>query len=277
MLWLNGALLDESEASLSPADRGLLLADGLFETMRAEAGRVRHLSAHMARLRLGAAVLGLPVPCRDDELAGAMAALLAAEGLAGTAAALRLTLTRGPGPRGLLPPADPRPTLMLTAFPLPPPRGPSHALLVEGVRRNEHSPTARLKTLAYLDQILALREATQAGGDEALLCCTAGRLACASAANLFLVVDGRVLTPPVADGALPGITRSRLLEMGPPAGLAVEALPLPVEMLQRASEAFTTNSLGGIRPVGRLAGRALEAPGPVTALLIAALGGDSSD
>lgn len=277
MLWLNGALLDESEASLSPADRGLLLADGLFETMRADAGHVRHLAAHLARLRQGAAVLGLPVPYSDDELAGALAGLLSAEGLAGTAAALRLTLTRGPGPRGLLPPAAPRPTLMLAAFPLPPPREPSRAVLVESVRRNEHSPTARLKTLAYLDQILALREATQAGGDEALLCCTAGRLACASAANLFLVIDGKVLTPRVEDGALPGITRSRLLQLAPRAGLAVEAAPLPVGTLQRTSEAFTTNSLGGIRPIGWLAGRTLEAPGPMTAQLIAALVGDRGD
>ena len=274
MLWLNGALIDEDQARLSPADRGLLLADGLFETMRADAGRMRRLAAHLARLRRGAAVLGLPVPLDDDAIADALTATLVANSLAEHAAALRLTLTRGPGPRGLLPPEPASPTLMIGAFPLPPRRGPSHAVLVTGTRRNEHSPTSRLKTLAYLDQILALREAHAAGADEAIVCCTAGRLACAAAANLFLVIDDRVLTPPVEDGALPGVTRQRLLEIGPAAGIVVTQAALSIEALGEADEAFATSSLAGIRPIGTLNGRPLPAPGPLTRRLVTALASD---
>lgn len=271
MLWIDGRWIAEGEAAIDPADRGLLLADGLFETMRAEAGRVPRLKAHLARLRQGASVLGLPVPLDDAALGGALAATLAANRLDRAGAALRLTLTRGPGPRGLLPPEPARPTMMIAAFALPPPRPPAEAVLVETVRRNEHSPTSRLKTLAYLDQVLALREARAAGGDEAILRCTAGRLACASAANLFLVIEGRAVTPPIADGALPGITRQQVLEIGSVAGVAVEALPLSVEALSAAEEAFVTNSLAGIRPIRTLAGRSLPAPGPVTRALAGAL------
>jgi branched-chain amino acid aminotransferase len=274
MMWLNGALVADDQARLSPADRGFLLADGLFETMRAESGRVRRLAAHLARLHQGIATLGLPIPLGDDGIADALAATLAANALSDRAAALRLTLTRGPGPRGLLPPESAQPTLMIAAFSMPAPRGPAHAMLVTSVRRNEHSPTSRLKTLAYLDQILALREARSAGADEAILRCTAGRLACASAANLFLVVDGRVLTPPIDDGALPGVTRERLLEIAPATRIAAMASPLPVEALREASEAFVTSSLAGIRPIGTLAGRALPAPGPLTQRLMTALAAD---
>jgi branched-chain amino acid aminotransferase len=274
MLWLNGRWISEGEAAIDPADRGFLLADGLFETMRADLGRVRGLEAHLARLRRGAEMLGLPVPLNDDQLADALRATLAVNGLTDDSAALRLTLSRGPGPRGLLPPEAPRPTMMIAAFPLPPPRPAAEAVLVSGVRRNEHSPTSRLKTLGYLDQILALREARAAGANEAILCCTAGRLACASAANLFLVMDGQVRTPPAEDGALPGVTRRRLLDIGSAAGLAVTASPLPVEALQRAEEAFVTSSLAGIRPIRTLAGRSLPAPGPLTRRLSSLLDAD---
>lgn len=244
--------------------------------MRAEAGRVRRLEAHLARLRQGASVLGLPVPLDDAALGDALTATLAANGLERAGAALRLTLTRGPGPRGLLPPEPARPTLMIAAFPLPPPRPPAVAVVVEAVRRNEHSPTSRLKTLAYLDQVLALREARAAGGDEAILRCTAGRLACASAANLFLVIAGGARTPPVEDGALPGVTRQRLLAIGPAAGIDVTASPLPGEAWQAAAEAFVTNSLAGIRPIRTLMGRSLPAPGPLTERLAALLAADSA-
>jgi branched-chain amino acid aminotransferase len=116
-LWLNGRLLPAAEARIDPSDRGLLLGDGLFETMRAAGGRLPLLPRHMARLLDGAVLLGLPAPS-EETVADAARALLAAEGLA--VAAVRLTLTRGPGPRGLLPPDEPAPTLLLTAAPLPP-------------------------------------------------------------------------------------------------------------------------------------------------------------
>ena len=140
------------------------------------------------------------------------------------------------------------------------------------MRRNQHSPASRLKTLGYLDSILALREVQAAGADEAILLNGAGRLACASAANLFLVSGGRLLTPPPEEGVLPGVTRGRLIEL---AGGAGRRLPRsgrwPRGAIGRAEEVFLTSSLSLVRPVARIGRRRLPAPGPVTARLAAAL------
>jgi branched-chain amino acid aminotransferase len=269
IVWHQGALRPVEAVRIDPTDRGFLLADGVFETMRARDGRILRLERHWARLSEGARLLDIPLPLDDPGLAAAARELLLANGFARGEAVLRLTLTRGPGPRGLAPPERPTPTLLLAAFPLPEPVAPAHVVLVKSVRRNELSPSSRIKSTAYLDQILALREAVAAGGDEALLCNTAGRLACASAANLFLVVEGRIWTPSVAEGALPGVTRAVLLERARAEGwLAVEA-EVPRHFLARAEEIFTTNAVHGIRPVASVDGRMLAGPcpGPVTSRL----------
>jgi branched-chain amino acid aminotransferase len=257
MIYLDGELVAPERARIDPRDRGLLLGDGLFETMRARAGRVSLVERHLARLRHGAATLGIPVPLDDDGIARALAEVLQANRL--DDAALRLTLTRGPGPRGLAPPADPRPTLMIASAPPPPPKPPARARIVS-IRRNEHSPLAGIKSLGHLDNVLAEREA---GEDEALLLNSRGRLCEAAAANLFLVVGGVAHTPPVADGALPGVIRSVLLEPG-----AVETTLLPAD-LAVASEAFLTNSLIGVRPLIEVDGRRIGdgQPGPLTRTL----------
>jgi branched-chain amino acid aminotransferase len=276
ILWLDGRLVPAAEARIDPADRGFLLADGLFETIRAEDGRALRVRRHLARLRHGAELLGIPLPLDDLRLVEVLTTVLEANGLAAGAAALRVTLSRGPGPRGLLPPEATRPTLLVAATPLPPPRPPARARLAHSVRRNEGSPTSRLKTLAYVDNLLALREAVAGGGDEALLRNGQGRLACGSMANLFLFVDGRLVTPPPAEGALPGVTRGRLLELARDLGIEVVERPLPLALLGRAAEVFLSNSLVLVRPVAEIDGRALPTPcpGPVTARLAAALAAD---
>ena len=243
MLWLNGQLLPPAEARINPTDRGFLLGDGVFETLHA----TNHLARHLARLRTGAAILGITVPYTDAEIATAAAAVLA-----GAEAALRITLTRGPAPRGLLAGCG-QPTLLITAAPLPAPASPAHTIIAQTTRRNEHSPLARIKSLNYLDSILARQEAASAGADDAILLNTAGQVAEATAANLFVLHAGAWTTPPVADGALPGITRSLLLE----AGFATEATLTP-ERLITADAAFLSTSLG-LRLVASVDGHAIRA------------------
>ena len=264
MLWLNGTLLDPSLARIDPTDRGFTLGDGVFETIAVRAGIPRFLDRHLARLRDGAGVLGIGVPYGDDEIAAAITALLSARGLTG--AALRITLSHGPGPRGLAPPDPARPTLMIAAAPLPPPPAPARAVIARTTCRNEHSPLSRIKSLNYLDNILARREAAERGGDEAILLNTQGRVAEASIANLFAVIAGVAVTPPVAEGVLPGIRRQTILALG----MAVER-PLTVADLSGAEEIFLTSSLA-IRPVAALDGVPVgdSAPGPITRAIIAA-------
>lgn len=276
-LWVDGGLAPAAGPHLSARDRGFTLGDGLFETMRARAGRILHLDRHLARLRAGAALLELILPWSDDDLVTAAGATLAANGLA--AAAVRLTVSRGrPRGRGLLPEPAALPALVIDAQPFAGYPAELYArgmrAVTSGIRRNEHSPLARAKTLSYLDNVLARAEAARAGADEALLRNTAGGLACASAANLFLVSGGQAATPPVAAGALPGIMRGRLLEeVAAAAGLAAVERPLTPDELLTADEAFLTSSLLGVMPLTAVDGRPVGAgrPGAATRRLAAAL------
>nr|WP_269152421.1 aminotransferase class IV [Xanthobacter oligotrophicus] len=229
---------------MSPFDRGFTLGDGLFETLRVSDSAVLRLEAHLARLTAGAGVLGLPLPTLD--LAAALAATAAANAL--TEGVLRLTLSRGTGPRGVLPPAEPTPTLVITAAPLPAPAPPARLVIAQGTRRNDRSPLAQVKSLNYLDNILARQEAARRGADDALLLNTRERVAETSIANVFAVIGGDLVTPPLSEGVLPGIMRAAVLTEG--AG----ERPLTPEDLGRAEEIFITSALG-IRSVAALDGR----------------------
>ena len=268
-VYLNDHIIRAEAARIDPTDRGLMLGDGLFETIAVFGGELRRLGRHFARLRDGARVIGIPVPTDDEGLARALAETRDANGLED--GLLRLTLTRGPAPRGLLPATDPRPTLLITASPRDAASSlPAHAVVSSATRRNEHSPLSRLKTLNYLDNVLARREAAARGADEAILVNTTGRLAETTVANLFVVIAGETLTPPVEDGALPGVVRAELLE----SGLAAER-SLTADAFGRASEAFATNS-GSIRAIVTVDGRAIGdgRAGPVQTSLRAMLGAE---
>jgi len=254
MVWLNGAALPLAEARIDPADRGFTLGDGLFETIRAAGATPLHAARHFARLRDGAAVLRIPVPYSDDELHAALCGVLRDNGL--NEAALRLTLTRGPAARGVLPPAQPSPTMLISAGPLPEALFAARLIIAQRSRRNEASRLSRIKSLNYLDGIMARQEAFDAGADDALLLNTRGDLAEATAANIFLFLDDTWTTPPVEDGALPGIARALVLE----AGLAREATISRADW-QRAEAGFLTNSLGR-RPIARIGRLVLDAGHP---------------
>ena len=209
LLWVNGELLPVGGSALDPLDRGFTLGDGLFETMRVKGYRPRDRTSSLSSASR-AAVLGLsPLP-KDKDLKDAIAKTLTANGL--TEAAVRLSISRGvPKRRGLLPEPEPNPSMVIHAEPF---TGYPAELyergaraVISGIRRNEHSPLARVKSLNYLDNVLARHEAETRGADDALLLNTAGDLACASAANLFLLLDGTLVTPSVTSGALPGTVR----------------------------------------------------------------------
>lgn len=237
MIWLNGALVADDVARLAPSDRGFTLGDGLFETMRCAGGDILHIARHLRRLRAGAATLGIPLDATDAELTRALAMTASVNGLSN--AALRLTLSRGPAERGVALPALARPTLLVTAGALPAEGGPLHSVIATTTRRNEHSPLSRVKSLNYLDSILARREAVARGAEEALLLNTRGAVAETSIANLIVLCGDRLLTPPVGDGALPGIMREVLAER---AGVA-EATLLPADLLA-ADAVFACGALG---------------------------------
>ena len=268
-IWFNGALHDDSAVHIDPRDRGLLLGDGLFETLLACFGKVAFLDAHIVRLAADAKILGIPFPDSVSHLAVACEMLLEANELIDAPrAAIRITLTRGPGPRGLLPPDKPKPTLMITAAESPAPALSQTAMLTTP-RRNALSPTSRLKALPYLDNLIAREEAHARGADEALMLDTSGHLACASVANIFLWEGNRLITPAEECGILPGVTRAAILALAERQKIEVgEDMILP-DRLARCDGAFLTNSLIGIMPLSRLNDRDLP-PHRMTARLQAA-------
>lgn len=277
-LWLDGALRPDG-AAIPVSDRGLLLGEGLFETLAAWDGRILELEAHLERLARSARVLGLPLAWSTEALAAAMASLLAADGLTAGRVVLRLSLTGGDGPRGLLPAPRPSPRLLISARPYDgPPVGPATVVLAP-FALSASSPLRGHKTLSALEQVWARRHAAALGADEALMVNTAGHLVEASAANLFLVAGGRLLTPPLFDGALPGVTRARVLALAAEAGIAADMdSSLARESLAEAQEAFLTNSLIGIRPVASADGQGLlVGPETLTARLQALLAGHWQD
>jgi branched-chain amino acid aminotransferase len=251
MIWLNGRLVAREQAHIDPADRGLLLADGLFETLRAYRGHVFKVEDHLQRLAAGAVELGIPLPLDPPSIADAVRETLAANHLSTADAALRITLTRGPGQRGLLPPEDPLPTLIISATDYHPPSSADGlvAITAKRARRNEKSLTARLKTLCYLDNALAQTEVAASGADEAIMLNNHDNVACGGRSNLFAMIEGILRTPAIEDGALPGITRHAVLNLCKTESLQVVEGAISRAELRGASEMFVTNSLLEIVPV----------------------------
>lgn len=248
-IWLNGVLCDPA-AAVGADDRGLLLGDGVFETVAVMDGRPLRLARHVRRLQQGAKALGIPLAVDLAGFQNAIEEVVSDDGIKEGSA--RLTLTRGAGPRGILPPADPCPTVLVSAS-----AGkvggvdPIRAVIAGVTRRNEHSPLSSIKSTNYLDAILARQEADRAGADEAILLNTAGQLAETTIANIFCVFRGVLVTPPVSSGALPGIMRAIILETE-----NVREEDLDVERLFSADEVFVSSSLS-VRPIVSIDGRTI--------------------
>ena len=265
MIWLNGAFTDETRV-VEVADRGFLLGDGVFETILLSGGVPVFLEAHIARLRRALTALQIGADI-DEGVAPLMRDLAVRNGLGAGAAALRLTVTRGAGPRGLLFPdsAGRRPTVLMTIQPFAPPDRPAR-LALSRYARGEASLSARFKTTNYLDNVMARNDAAAQGCDEAAMLNSRGRVACASAANIFILNDAGVLeTPPEIEGALPGIVRGLLLARGGEVAGAVRERPLEPAALS-PGRILLTNSLIGVRPA-RLADAGEGADDPVLSRL----------
>jgi len=262
---LNGALRESHEVRIDPADRGFTLGDGVFETLRIKDGTVRRMEAHLARLRQGAKTLAITMLPTDTVIAKRINTVIAANSLKN--AAVQLTLSRGIGAPGLLPSEPEAPVLLITAAILPQPLESVRAIIALSTRRNEYSPLARIKSISYLDSVIARQEAANYGADDALLLNTQGRLAESTTSNLFLVIDGELRTPAVEEGALPGVVRADLITK-----FHAKETQVNPDDLFRADEAFLTNSLG-VRPLIEVAGQLISdgQPGLITQMLAARL------
>lgn len=252
-VWLDGEFLAAGDIGHALDDRGLLLGDGLFETLRVSNGRPVRFERHLARLSASAAELGLLLPDGGEGLEDAARELAQRLGLPD--AAVRISLTAGSGPRGLVRPDPAGASLFMTGAPLAAPPA-SIRLHTSEIRRSPSSPACRHKTLSYIDNVMARREALEAGADMALLLDTDGFVSGCDCANLFWITDYGICTPELESGVLPGTARAEILDSLD----VVECRALP-DVLDTAGLVFVTNALSGAvrvtRP-GKLDYRAAE-------------------
>lgn len=259
-VWLNGTIVDGQDAKISVLDHGLLYGDGIFEGIRVINRRVFRLADHIRRLQISAKAIGLTLPFSAAEIQDLV--LDTARALAEDEAYIRLLVTRGEGELGVDPATCVRPQLICIASQIrlfdPAKLQQGIAMVTVSVRR----PPAdildpRVKSLNYLNNVLAKREARLRGADEALILNQNGMVAEASVANIFIVRDGELLTPPANDGALEGITRDSVLRCA-----AMLEIPASQQTLSRldllaADEVFLTGTGARIVPVGRLDGETI--------------------
>ena len=258
--WVNGVRVDATGPSIAAVDHGITVGDGVFETCKVVEGVPFALGRHARRLDRSLAGLGLPAADHDVIDAGIQAVLSGEPIVYGR---LRYTVTGGVGPLG-----SDRDTSALTYIVTASPTTPSPAsgkVVVVPWTRNERSATAGLKTTSYADNVVALAYAKERGGAEALFANSVGNLCEGTGSNVFVVVDGQILTPDLASGPLAGVTRELVIEWCREEGLTVHAEPLAMSILTQADEVFITSTVKDVMAVHAIDDRPLPAPGPVTA------------
>ncbi|MDQ0394060.1 aminotransferase class IV [Labrys monachus] len=237
---------------VSALDRGFQLGDGVFDTMVGFGGHGFLIDRHLDRLLSHAAAIGIEIDRGTVE--GAVRSVLAEAGA--RHAIVRTTLTRGEAARGLWPAAAGLPSLVVTAQPWSASLvGQPARLAVSDIPRNQRSPLARIKSLGYLDNILAARQAAQAGADDALILNLDGNAVSTTIANIFAFDGETLVTPPLVDGCLDGVMRGLVLEEARAMGLDCREASLTSTLVARASAMFLTNSVRLVRPVSALEGR----------------------
>jgi branched-chain amino acid aminotransferase len=253
LAFLNGQFLPEEQARVSVLDRGFLYGDGVFETIRVANANPFQWPEHFERLERGAARLRIKLPCSNEELGQAALHLIAENGV--TEAALRIALSRGPGPRGYSIKGADHPTLAMTLHAAPK-LDPDHPRLwnvvTTAVRLPPKDPLSEIKSGNKLPHILARAEAESRGADEGLLLNGAGDPIETSSANLFWLERDTVCTPGVESGILPGITRAWVLDWCRQARVEVREKTVRSSQLSRADGIFATNSILGIVEIQQL-------------------------
>ena len=268
-IWLNGEMVDPERAVVSVFDHGMLVGDGVFETVKAAHGEPFALTRHLRRLAASAAGLGLPEPDHDALAQGVLEVLAAAPKR--PLARVRITYTSGPGPLGSARGDAGATVSIIVAEQAPFPA--AGDVTVVPWPRNERGALSGLKTTSYADNALAFAYAKERGGGEAIFGNLAGNLCEGTGSNVFLVRGGRLVTPPLSSGCLAGVTRALVLEW-----CGGEEEDVPLEELYRAEEAFLTSTTRDVQPIRAVDGTVLpEAPGPITAKAMEAFAARSAE
>jgi branched-chain amino acid aminotransferase len=268
-VYISGQFYDKSEAKISVYDHGLLYGDGVFEGIRSYGGKIFRLRQHLQRLYDSAKAIRLEIPMSQEQLAQAIRQTLDLNGLKD--AYIRVVVTRGAGSLGLDPrkTSDPQVIIITDHIQLYPPELYENGLeivTVATIRNHPNAVNPRIKSLNYLNNILAKLEAIQAGCLEALMLNHKGEVAECTGDNIFVVTRGVVRTPPLDAGILEGITRNAVLELAQRAGIPTREESLTRHDVYTADECFLTGTAAEIIPVVKCDGRVIGngKPGPIT-------------
>jgi branched-chain amino acid aminotransferase len=270
LVYVDGKFSRKSEAKVSVYDHGLLYGDGVFEGIRAYNGIVFKLKEHIDRLYRSAHPIFLKIPLTKAEMSKAVVETLKKNNLAD--AYIRLVVTRGVGDLGLDPRKCPKPTVIIITEPTLVLHSPEKlekgiSTVITWVRRNSvDAATHELKSLNYLNSILGKIEANNSGADEAICLDKTGYVCEGVGENIFIVRDGKLLTPPLSSGALDGITRTFIIKLAKKMGIEVTERNITPNELFTADEAFFTGTAAEVAPIHDVNGRVIGAgrQGPVT-------------
>ncbi len=273
LVYIDGDYFPKSEAKLSVFDHGFLYGDGVFEGIRAYNGIVFKLKEHVARLYQSAHVITLPIPLTKDQMVNAVVETLRKNKLKD--AYIRLIVSRGTGDLGLDPRKCPEPTVVIIAGAIvlhgTEAKEKGITALVSWVRRHPVDSTSHeIKSLNYLNSIMAKIEANNSGMDEAICLDKNGFVSEGVGENIFIVKNGQILTPPTCSGALPGITAQVVTKLAAKLGLEVTESNVTPYQLFNADEAFFTGTAAEIVPIREVNRRRIGngAPGPTTKKLM---------
>ncbi len=268
-IYINGKLYDKDDAKISVYDHGLLYGDGVFEGIRSYAGKVFRLKEHLDRLWNSAKAIWLEIPMTKDEMAQAIRDTLAVNGIKD--GYIRAVVTRGAGTLGLDPNrcSNPQVIIITDSIALYPEdyyRNGLEIITVSTARNHPAALNPRIKSLNYLNNILAKIEGHQAGCIEALMLNHKGEVAECTGDNIFVVRNGRILTPPTDAGILEGVTRDAVIGLARQAGIEVAEAPLTKHDVYIADECFLTGTAAEVVPVVKVDSRKIGdgTPGPIT-------------
>lgn len=272
---VNGRISSAADAVIPVFDHGFLYGEGVYETLRTY-HRVPFLyERHAERLRKSASLMALPVPFSDAELLRSMNDTVQAHSGGLGEAYIRVLLTRGVGELTYNPAATPKPTTVIIVKPFPEPAARTFnegiKVALVGVRRNHpQALNPMIKSNNLLNNALAMQEALRSGADEALMCNQAGEIVECSQSNFFIVRDGQLLTPPLAAGLLPGITRAFVMELAADLGIGAREARLTPADLPSAEEAFITGTTREVTPVVTVDAAPVGSgtPGPISRRLL---------
>lgn len=268
-IYINGKFYDKEDAKVSVYDHGLLYGDGVFEGIRSYGGKVFRLQEHIDRLWHSAKAIWLQIPITKQEMAKAIEDSLKMNGIED--GYIRVVVTRGAGTLGLDPNRCSQPQVIVIAdhislYPAELYEKGLEIVTVSTMRNHPAALSPRIKSLNYLNNILAKIEGLQAGCIEALMMNHKGEIAECTGDNIFLVRNGRLLTPPIEAGILEGVTRDAVIEVAREAGIEVKEIPLIKHDVYIADECFLTGTAAEVIPVVKVDSRTIGngVPGPMT-------------